>query len=207
LQCVKDGDTVKIEVNGTKRGIIGNTEEKALCPNAQKEFNMGCIAQIVPFTQLYGGKIAAALSRQHPRDLFDYKYMDVKSFDVIKDGLMFCLLGSDKPILESLQPNSVNQEEALKHQFEGMSDIIFSYSDFEAARKDLIEKVNGLLAENDKEFIISFEQGNPEWEKCCAGNLSEYPSIKWKLLNILKLKETNPDKHKSGMDRLSSFFK
>jgi hypothetical protein len=152
------------------------------------------------------GKIAAALSRQHPRDLFDYKYMDVESFDEIKDGLMFCLLGSDKPILESLQPNPVNQEEALKNQFEGMSNIVFSYSDFEAVRKDLIEKVNGMLTKDDKEFLISFEQGNPEWEKCSAGNLSEFPSIKWKLLNILKLKETNPEKHKSGMKKLAAFL-
>jgi predicted nucleotidyltransferase component of viral defense system len=206
LLCVKNGDAVKIEVNGTKRGIIGNIEEKTLCPKAQKEFNMGSVARIVPFTQLYGGKIAAALSRQHPRDLFDYKYMDVESFDEIKDGLMFCLLGSDKPILESLQPNPVNQEEVLKHQFEGMSDIIFSYSDFETARKDLIEKVNGLLTEVDKEFIISFEDGNPKWEKCGAGDLSKYPSVQWKLLNISKLKETNPEKQESGMEKLADFF-
>jgi predicted nucleotidyltransferase component of viral defense system len=117
LLCIKDGDTVKIEVNGTKRGVIGDIEIKSLCPKAQKEFNMGCLARIVPFTQLYGGKIAAALSRQHPRDLFDCKYMDVESFNVVKDGLMFCLLSSDKPIIESLQPNLVNQEDALKNQF------------------------------------------------------------------------------------------
>jgi hypothetical protein len=70
----------------------------------------------------------------------------------------------------------------------------------------LIEKVNGILTEEDKEFLISFEQGEPEWNKCCVGNLSDYPSIKWKLLNILKLKETNPEKHKSGMKKLSSFL-
>jgi predicted nucleotidyltransferase component of viral defense system len=206
LLCVKDGDAVKIEVNGAKRGIIGNTEEKTLSPKAQKEFNMGCIARIVPFTQLYGGKIAAALSRQHPRDLFDCKYMDVESFDEIKAGLMFCLLGSDKPILESLQPNPVNQEEALKNQFEGMSDIIFSYSDFEAARKDLIEKVNELLTEEDNKFLISFEDGHPEWEKCCAGNLSKYPSVQWKLLNIYNFKKTNPEKHKKGMEKLTAYL-
>lgn len=28
LQCLKDGITVKIEVNGTKRGIIGEIEQK-----------------------------------------------------------------------------------------------------------------------------------------------------------------------------------
>lgn len=206
LLCVKDGDTVKIEVNGTKRGVIGDIEVKSLCPKAQKEFNMGCLARIVPFTQLYGGKIAAALSRQHPRDLFDCKYMDVESFDAVKDGLMFCLLSSDKPIIESLQPNLINQEDALRNQFEGMSDVPFTYSDFEEARRNLINKVNGIFTNDDKAFLVSFEQGEPEWNKCSLGNVSNYPSVKWKLQNILKLKETNPEKHKYGIEKLSSYF-
>jgi predicted nucleotidyltransferase component of viral defense system len=206
LLCARDGAMVKIEVNGTKRGVIGDTDDKMLCPKAKQEFNMTCIARIVPFTQLYGGKIAAALSRQHPRDLFDCKYMEVESFDVVKNGLMFCLLGSDKPIIESLQPNPVNQQEALENQFEGMSDISFTYSDFEETRKDLVEKVNGILTDEDKEFLVSFEQGEPVWSKCCAGDLSSYPSIKWKLQNTLKLKEINPAKHKRGIENLSSFL-
>ena len=48
-----------------------------LCNKAQAEFGLYCEADIVPKTLLYGGKIAAALSRQHPRDLFDVKYMDI----------------------------------------------------------------------------------------------------------------------------------
>jgi predicted nucleotidyltransferase component of viral defense system len=206
LLCVRDGAMVKIEVNGTKRGVIGDTEDKMLCQKAKQEFNMTCIARIVPFTQLYGGKIAAALSRQHPRDLFDCKYMEVEPFDIVKNGLIFCLLGSDKPIIESLQPNHVNQQDALENQFEGMSDVPFFYSDFEEARKSLIEKVNGILTGEDKDFIVSFEQGEPVWGKCCAGDLSSYPSIRWKLLNILKLKEINPVKHKGGIEKLSSYL-
>ena len=206
LLCIKDGAMVKIEVNGTKRGVIGDIEIKRLCPKAQQAFDMTCSARIVPFTQLYGGKIAAALSRQHPRDLFDYKFMEVESFDEIKNGLMFCLLGSDKPIIESLQPNLVNQQEVLDNQFEGMTNISFTYNDFEETRRDLIEKVNKMLTDEDKEFLISFEQGEPEWNKCCIGNVYNYPSVKWKLQNILKLKETNPDKHKYGIEKYYKFL-
>lgn len=206
LLCVKDGATVQIEVNGTKRGIIGVTEDKTLCAKAQAEFNMGCTARVVSFTQLYGGKISAALSRQHPRDLFDCKYMPLDSLNQAKDGLMLCLLGSDKPILESLQPNPVDQMEALKNQFEGMTDVPFSYEDYEATRKELIEKVNQLFTKGDKEFFVSFEQGEPEWSKCCAGDLSVFPSVKWKLQNILKLRETNPLKHDEGVEKLREYL-
>ena len=75
LQCTYDGATVKIEVNGTKRGILGEVEIMELCPRAKEEFQANCKARIVPYSQLYGGKITAALSRQHPRDMFDCKYM------------------------------------------------------------------------------------------------------------------------------------
>ena len=120
LLCILGDATVKIEVNGTKRGIIGDTVDMPLCNKAKEEFNMGCKARTVSFSQLYGGKITAALSRQHPRDLFDCKYMDISSFDDVKDGFMLCLLGSDKPIIESLQPNEIDQTDALEKQFGGV---------------------------------------------------------------------------------------
>lgn len=109
LMCTLSMATVKIEVNGTKRGVIEPPTDMMLCEKAQQEFSMGCKARIVSFSQLYGGKIAAALSRQHPRDLFDCKYMEVSDFAQIRKGLILCLLGSDKPIVESLVPNSIDQ--------------------------------------------------------------------------------------------------
>ena len=75
-----------------------------------------------------------------------------------------------------------------KKQFEGMSDTPFTYSDYEEARHNLIQQVNDSLTETDREFLLSFENGEPDWEKCCAGDLSRYPSVKWKLQNIAKLK-------------------
>lgn len=206
LQCTLNGAMVKIEVNGTKRGIIGSTEERMLCEKSQQEFSMACKARTVSYSQLYGGKIVAALNRQHPRDLFDCKYMELSSFDDVKDGFILSLLGSDKPIIESLQPNPIDQSEALEKQFKGMSDVDFSYSDYEEARRNLIALVNDSLTYTDREFLLSFEEGIPDWSKCCAGDLSTYPSIKWKVRNIVKLKKTNPDKHKQGTEKLRQFF-
>lgn len=206
LLCTKGAAMVKIEVNGIKRGIIGEVEELDLCEKAQSEFNMNCRARIVPLSLLYGGKIAAALGRQHPRDLFDYKYMEVDSFDEIKNGFIFYLLGSDKPIIESLQPNPIDQQEALNNQFKGMTDIPFEYADFEVARKELNERVLNNLNETDREFLISFENGIPEWDKCCVGDLHDFPAIKWKLNNIQTLKETNPEKFKVGIKKLQKFL-
>lgn len=206
LLCTLGRSTVKIEVNAIKRGIIGPTIEMPLCDKAQTEFGMYCKARIVPVEQLYGGKIAAALSRQHPRDLFDCNYMDTDIMVGLKRGFIFALLGSDKPFIESLSPHSINQQEALENQFRGMTDIPFTYEDYENAREQLIAFVNVLLNEEDKVFLVSFEEGDPLWEKSVYRDFRDFPSVQWKLLNVTKLKTQNLAKHSQEVERLKSYF-
>ena len=88
-----------------------------------------------------------------------------------------------------------------------MTDEPFNYDDYQTARLNLLEVVNQGLTDDDKAFLISFEDGNPDWSKCCTGDLSYYPSVRWKLQNIAKLKSSNPTKHKEGVDKLISYFK
>jgi predicted nucleotidyltransferase component of viral defense system len=75
LFCSLGNAEVKIEINTINRGVYRNTEILPLCKKAQQQFNKFCEIQVVPVGQLYGGKIVAALDRQHPRDLFDFKQM------------------------------------------------------------------------------------------------------------------------------------
>ena len=206
LLCTLDRSTVKIEVNGIKRGIIGPTIELPLCDKAQAEFEMYCKARIVPMGQLYGGKIAAALSRQHPRDLFDFNYMNTDEVDGLKRGFIFALLGSDKPFIESLSPNIINQQEALESQFRGMTDIPFSYDNYESTRGHLITFINTMLNKEDKDFLVSFEEGNPQWDKSAYSDFSNFPSVQWKMLNVNKLKTQNPSKHIQGVEKLKTYF-
>lgn len=100
LTCSLDGVQVKIEVNNTARGLIGKPEQRILCERAQREFKAFCRVQTVPLAQVYGGKICAALDRQHPRDLFDVKYMlENEGFTPdIKHGFIACILSSERPI-------------------------------------------------------------------------------------------------------------
>jgi len=204
LICMHEGVTVKIEVNGTKRGLLGKTETKTLCQAAVDEFQLTTRCRTVSFTQLFGGKISAALSRQHPRDLFDCKYlMEDTPFEKVRDGLLFCLVGSDKPIAESLMPNNIDQRDALDKQFAGMTDFPFSYEQYEETRQQLHQYVLRGLSANDRQFLLSFEQGEPDWSLCAAGDLSKYPSVQWKLQNLAKLKKQNPAKLQVEVEKLS----
>ena len=154
---------------------------------------------------MYGGKIAAALSRQHPRDLFDVKYMDIPLSEC-REGLIFCLLGSDRPIYESFAPSLIDQREAMDNQFAGMTDIPFTYEEFEETRSKLINDVKSLMTEADKRFLISFESGQPEWDGYEFEYFKDYPSVQWKLLNLKKLAKQNPQKLQEEADKLRNLF-
>ena len=207
LLCEYHGKQVKIEVNQTKRGVVGGEcLSMPLSEKAQNEFSLFCEAKIVPLTQLYGGKIAAALSRQHPRDLFDVKYMDIP-LDECREGLIFCLLGSDRPIHESFAPSLIDQREAMENQFAEMTDISFTYEDFEETRAKLINDLRSLLTEEDKRFLVSFESGQPEWNGYEFENFKDYPSIQWKILNLKKLAKQNPQKLQAEAEKLRNVLK
>ena len=202
LLCEYRGKQVKIEVNQTKRGIVGgDVQTVPLSEKAQEEFSLFCEANVVPTTQLYGGKIAAALSRQHPRDLFDVKYMNVPLSEC-REGLIFSLLGSDRPIYESFAPSLIDQREAMENQFAGMTDIPFTYEEFEETRAKLINDVQLLMTDADKKFLMSFESGQPEWSGYEFEYFKNYPSVQWKMLNLKKLAKQNPQKLREEAENL-----
>lgn len=65
------GAEVKIEPNTVLRGWLFPTSERTLTANAVEVFGQSATMCVVSLPDLYGGKLCAALDRQHPRDLFD----------------------------------------------------------------------------------------------------------------------------------------
>jgi len=205
LFCSIPGALVKVEVNIINRGITDSPVLMTLCKQAQNIFDSFCEIQVVPIGQLFGGKIVAALDRQHPRDLFDVKKLFESSgyTEEIHKGVMFCLLSSKRPFHEILQPSPINQKIVLESQFSGMTNDVFSYEMFEATRKLLVEVVNSHLSMEDKALLMSFAEGIPLWPD---KDYSIYPGVRWKLLNIKRLKESDPKKFQIQLSLLNKIL-
>jgi len=201
LLISNQGVGIKVEVNPIMRGIYGNTQNRELCNKAQTDFQAYCYINTVPLGQLYGGKICAALDRQHPRDLFDVKYLlNNEGFtQEIKEGLFLRLLSSERPIHEILFPNFQDQRLAMENQFSGMTEEAFGYEEYEHVRKQLVITVHNSITQADKDYLLSFKNGLPDWT---LYNFENFPSIRWKLQNIQKLKETNSAKHQEQYESL-----
>ena len=123
LFCNLKGVLVKLEVNLIKRGSLKPPVTKPLCKSAQEEFNLYAEIPVITDDLLYGGKICAALDRQHPRDIFDVRHL-LKGegiTDEIKYGFTFCLLSSARPLNELLNPTLIDQRDALEKHFTGMN--------------------------------------------------------------------------------------
>lgn len=201
LQIANADAQIKLEVNQGMRGIIDSIEKRVLCETAQKQFDVFCTMNVVSVGQLYGGKICAALDRQHPRDLFDVKVLlDIEGLtQEIKQGFLYALLSSKRPLNEMLFPNFIDQNQAFVNQFKGMTSEPFSYEDFETTRMKLKELIHQNLTTEDKAFFLSFENTEPNWD---TYDFKSYPSVQWKLQNLIKLKRENPEKHLKGVSFL-----
>lgn len=195
------GIQVKLEVNQTNRGALYTPKRLVLCEKAQEDFDAFCAVPVIEEGQLYGGKICAALDRQHPRDLFDVKYfLENAEFSTEhRKGILLALLSSKRPVDELLYPHFLDQRAAFSNQFTGMTNEPFDYSDFETARDNLLKRVHQGLTAEDKKFLLSVQSLQPDWT---VYNFEQFPSIQWKLQNLRKLKESNPDKYQIQLDSL-----
>lgn len=197
------GVQVKVEVNMVIRGLLGEPIKSPLCMQAQNQFDVFCSIDLVPFGQLYGGKICAAVDRQHPRDLFDVKMLlDNEGFsEEIKQGFLLSLLSSDRPIHELFNPSMVDQQQAFEHHFEGMTNEPFSYMEFEHTRSNLVGTIKQNLTKQDKAFLLGVNRVEPDWSDY---DFERFPAVQWKLQNLEKLKANNPNKFSEQCDALEA---
>ncbi len=70
-----------------------------------------------------------------------------------------------------------------------MATPAFSHEEFEKTRATLIKKIKNELSNPERNFIVSFMTGTPDWSLINNPNLQKLPAIQWKLLNINKMAE------------------
>jgi predicted nucleotidyltransferase component of viral defense system len=204
LTCQTQNAQIKVEVNTTIRGNLLPPRMMDVAGTVESEFGRFVSINVVSHAELFGGKICAALDRQHPRDLFDIHHMlnNEGLTDEIRMGFKALLLSHSRPIHELIYPNFQDQEKVFETQFAGMAFTPFSYADFIDARDRLVQEINKGWSDNDRAFLLAFKQGRPNWSLSPLENLSRMPAVQWKLLNIQKLIKQNPDKHAKQLKAL-----
>jgi predicted nucleotidyltransferase component of viral defense system len=187
---VSTGSTrIKIEPNEVMRGSVFPAEERDLTRRAEDLFELAVTARILSLADLYGGKICAALDRQHPRDLFDVKILleNEGVTDEIRRAFVVYLASHDRPIHELLDPKRKDVRRIYEQEFAGMPIEEIAYKDLTAARETLVETLKKDLTDDEKTFLISIKSGEPNWGVMGIKGIEKLPAIQWKLANIQKI--------------------
>lgn len=199
-----DGVMVKIEPNATLRGTVFETAYLPLQPDVVRLFEMETRVRCLSAPDLWGGKMCAALDRQHPRDLFDVaRLLDTSGITAqIRTAFVVYLVGHGRPMAELLRPNFKPLAGDFANEFEGMAREETSLERLESARARLVEELGARLTEDDKRFLLSVKEGEPDWARLPVPHAARLPAVRWRLENIAKLKREHPAKHARAVRKL-----
>lgn len=195
--------TIKIEPNLVLRGSVFSPVERELSEQAELLFEASATASTLAVADLYGGKLCAALDRQHPRDIFDVKILmenEGITHD-IRTAFIIYLASHDRPMSELLEPNLKDFRQLFEQEFAGMTDEDVEHDELVAVRDRLIETIRNSMTENEKKFLLSIKQGQPDWGLMPVAGIEQLPAIQWKLMNIRKM---NTKKQKESLQKLQA---
>ncbi|HVZ79819.1 MAG TPA: nucleotidyl transferase AbiEii/AbiGii toxin family protein [bacterium] len=181
--------TIKVEPNLVLRGSIYPPVQEKLCKKAEKEFELSVSTKVLSLADIYGGKICAALDRQHPRDFFDVKLLLEKEglTDEIRRAFVVYLASHDRPMNELLKPKWKDIKSVFEKEFKGMTLEPVELNDLLETRDELLRLIHKGLKDKEKKFLLSLKDGEPDWTLLDLPNIERLPGLQWKLENIRRM--------------------
>jgi predicted nucleotidyltransferase component of viral defense system len=197
---------VKVEVNFVFRGAVLPPVRSSLTAAAQALFAANIELPVLAVPELYGSKLVAAMDRQHPRDLFDVQHM----FDrfglpsEFVDCFVVYLAAHNRPVHEVLFAPSKPLVEVFASEFSGMTTKPIHFEQLEATRMRLFELLPKALTSAHRTFLLSLVRADPDWSQMPFAHIQNLPAIRWKLMNLDKLKKNNPTRFAQQHDELAA---
>ena len=195
----RDKLEVKVEVNFVLRGTLHPVRAASLTPKAKEALLADMELPLVSLEDLYGGKLVAALDRQHPRDLFDVMQLFLHEGITpgIRRGFVVYLASHNRPIHEVLSPALRDISGDYDNTFRGMTVEPVELEALLAVRERLIAELRAGLDPAEKAFLMSIANNEPDWTLLPIGHLAQLSGIRWKLANLDRLAKANPKKFKA----------
>jgi predicted nucleotidyltransferase component of viral defense system len=182
-----DGVQVKIEVTPVLRGCVYEPARRATSPRVEEHFGFAEI-QVVSFADLYAGKLVAALDRQHPRDLFDVNLLLANEGidDALRKAFIVYLLGHNRPTSEVLAPARRDIAREYERGFDGMTETPMPLDELHATREEMIAQLVNGMPDEHRRFLVSFEEGKPDWGLLELPGAETLPAVQWRLQNLAR---------------------
>ncbi|HLD68079.1 MAG TPA: nucleotidyl transferase AbiEii/AbiGii toxin family protein [Pseudomonas sp.] len=179
---------IKVEVSPVLRGTVHPPVVRDVVAEVEDEFGFASMP-VVSLPDLYGGKLCAALDRQHPRDLFDVMLM-LREEGMTRDiflGFLVYLISHGRPMAELLAPRWKPLAPIFQAEFSGMTREPVGLEQLEATRMVMLKAIGDQFTARDAEFLLSLKRGLPDWSLLDLPGIEALAAVRWKLSNILAM--------------------
>ncbi len=194
-----------VKVNFVMRGTVQPVRMEPLAPRASETLLADLEIPVVSLKDMYGGKLVAALDRQHPRDLFDV--MQLFAHEGITPGIrrtfVVYLASHNRPVHEVLFPTLQDIRPEYEQNFIGMTTEPVALEGLLAARERMLRELQQGLDTNERQFLLSPVANKPNWLLLGIAHLEKLPGFRWKLQNLQRLQKSNTKKFAEQPDALA----
>ncbi len=187
---------IKMEVNFVMRGTIHPVRTSSLSQKARQVLLADLEAPLVSLEDMYGGKLVAAMDRQHPRDLFDVMQLFAHEgiTPAIRQAFVVYLASHNRPVHEVLFSAKRDITQEYERTFHGMTAEPVALEDLLKAGERMLQELQQGLDARERNFLISLARNKPDWNQLGISHMAELPAIRWKLQNLEQLANANPEK-------------
>ena len=206
---VSDGRAqVKIETSPVMRGAVYPASPTVASETVTERFGF-FETTVLAFEDLYAGKLHAALDRQHPRDLFDVMllYENEGLTDDLFRVFMVYVACSGRPMHELLAPATPPGDDWYDEEFVGMTREAVTRDALVETRRRLHADIRSRLKGDIAAFLLSLHDADPDFGLVGLPEATDLPAIRWKLVNLERLRRADPAKHAAQRDALESLFR
>lgn len=196
---------VQIETTPVMRGAVHPVRTMRVRQGVEQNFGFAEM-QVLDFADLYAGKLSAALSRQHPRDLFDLQpLLDEGRLDErLWRTFLVYLTCSSKPAAEMLSPQEPRDfDRIFTAHFQGMTAAPVTAASLLDVRARLLQRILQLLDAPSRAFLESVEREAPDFRLIDLPHAADLPGVRRKLTN---LGQRSAEKRAADYEQLAMLF-
>ena len=198
---------IKIETSPVARGAVLPPRTMVVSEAVTEQFGLVQM-KVLSFEDLYAGKLVAALDRQHPRDLFDVKLLyenEGLTDDLFRVFLVY-VAGSRRPMHELLAPAKALEHDGYDTDFAGMARSGASPEALLETSQRLQADIRSRLTGEVADFLLSLHDAEPDFDLIGLAQAVDLPAVRWKLVNLERLRQSDPAKHMAQREALKRLF-
>jgi len=121
----------------------------------------------------------------------------------IRKAFIVYLISRPRLLIELLDPRFKEIHQVFKNEFQGMTFQPVILDDLYNTREKLVAQIRQGLTENERQFILSIKQCNPNWSLLDIEGINNLTAVQWKLQNIEKMEKK---KHQLAYEKLKRYL-